>query len=180
MFRRSRAFLREARTAGKLTHENITVIHDVGEEQGRPYIVMEYLSGTDLRTMLERRAVMTLERQISIAAQICRGLAYSHGKDIIHRDVKPANIRVLENGRVKIMDFGIARLGSSALTSTGTILGTPYYMSPEQIQGKKVDRRSDIFSCGVVLYELFTSRKPFPVMSDLGDVQDCPRNSRRF
>ena len=155
-------FYREARTAGKLTHENITVIHDVGEEQGRPYIVMEYLSGTDLRTMLERRAVMTLERQISIAAQICRGLAYSHGKDIIHRDVKPANIRVLENGRVKIMDFGIARLGSSALTSTGTILGTPYYMSPEQIQGKKVDRRSDIFSCGVVLYELFTSRKPFP------------------
>jgi len=155
-------FYREARTAGKLTHENITVIHDVGEEQGRPYIVMEYLSGTDLRTMLERRAVMTLEKQISIATQICKGLAYSHGKDIIHRDVKPGNIRVLENGRVKIMDFGIARLGSSALTSTGAILGTPYYMCPEQIQGKRVDRRSDIFSCGVVLYELFTSRKPFP------------------
>lgn len=154
-------FYREARTAGKLTHENITIIHDVGEEKGRPYIVMEYLPGSDLRTLLERHTAMTMRQRVSIAVQICRGLAYSHGKEIIHRDVKPANIRILENGRVKIMDFGIARLGSSALTATGAIMGTPYYMSPEQIQGKKVDRRSDIFSCGVVLYELFTSHKPF-------------------
>ena len=154
-------FYREARTAGKLTHENITIVHDVGEEKGRPYIVMEYLPGSDLRTLLERHTAMTIGQQVAIAVQICRGLAYSHGKEIIHRDVKPANIRILENGRVKIMDFGIARLGSSALTATGAIMGTPYYMSPEQIQGKKVDRRSDIFSCGVVLYELFTTHKPF-------------------
>jgi len=154
-------FYREARTAGKLTHENITIIHDVGEENGRPFIVMEYLPGSDLRTLLERPGALAFETKLSIASQVCRGLAYSHGKDIVHRDVKPANIRILENGRVKLMDFGIARLGSSALTSTGTVLGTPYYMSPEQIQGKKVDRRSDIFSCGVVLYELFTSQKPF-------------------
>jgi len=154
-------FYREARTAGKLTHENITIIHDVGEENGRPFIVMEYLPGSDLRTLLERPGALTFQTKLSIASQVCRGLAYSHGKDIVHRDVKPANIRILENGRVKLMDFGIARLGSSALTSTGTVLGTPYYMSPEQIQGKKVDRRSDIFSCGVVLYELFTSSKPF-------------------
>ena len=92
-------FYREARTAGKLTHENITIVHDVGEEQGRPYIVMEYLSGTDLRTMLERHTVIPLERQISIASQICRGLAYSHGKDIVHRDAKPFRKRD-DEGRV--------------------------------------------------------------------------------
>jgi eukaryotic-like serine/threonine-protein kinase len=154
-------FYREARTAGKLTHENITVVHDVGEDNGRPFIVMEYLTGSDLRILLERHEPMTMRRKLSYAIQICRGLAYSHAKDIIHRDVKPANIRILENGRMKIMDFGIARLGSSALTSTGAVMGTPYYMSPEQIQGKKVDRRADIFSCGVLLFELFTSRKPF-------------------
>lgn len=154
-------FYREARTAGKLSHENITIVHDVGEENGRPYIVMEYLSGSDLRTLLERRVPMSAEQKLAYATQICRGLAYSHGRDVVHRDVKPANIRILDDGRVKIMDFGIARLGSSALTSTGAVLGTPYYMSPEQIQGKKVDRRADIFSCGVLLFELFTSEKPF-------------------
>jgi serine/threonine protein kinase len=154
-------FYREARTAGKLSHENITIIHDVGEENGRPFIVMEYLTGSDLRTLLERHEPMSAMQKITIALQICHGLAFSHSKDVIHRDVKPANIRILDDGRVKIMDFGIARLGSSALTSTGAVLGTPYYMSPEQILGKKVDRRADIFSCGVLLFELFTSQKPF-------------------
>jgi serine/threonine protein kinase len=154
-------FYREARTAGKLSHENITIIHDVGEDKGRPFIVMEYLSGSDLRTLLERQEPMSAMQKIDIALQICRGLAFSHSKDVIHRDVKPANIRILDDGRVKIMDFGIARLGSSALTSTGAVMGTPYYMSPEQIQGKKVDHRADIFSCGVLLFELFTSQKPF-------------------
>ncbi len=154
-------FYREARTAGKLSHENITIIHDVSEENGRPFIVMEYLTGSDLRTLLERRAPMSATQKLDTALQICRGLAHAHSKDIVHRDVKPANIRILDDGRVKIMDFGIARLGSSALTATGAVMGTPYYMSPEQIQGKKVDRRSDIFSCGVLLFELFTSEKPF-------------------
>ena len=154
-------FYREARTAGKLSHENITIIHDVGEENGRPFIVMEYLTGSDLRTLLERKEPMSAMQKIDIALQICRGLAFSHSKDVVHRDVKPANIRILDDGRVKIMDFGIARLGSSALTSTGAVMGTPYYMSPEQILGKRVDRRADIFSCGVLLFELFTSQKPF-------------------
>ncbi len=154
-------FYREARTAGKLSHENITIVHDVGEDKGRPFIVMEYLTGSDLRTLLERQEPMSAMQKIDIAVQICRGLAFSHSKEVVHRDVKPANIRVLDDGRVKIMDFGIARLGSSALTSTGAVMGTPYYMSPEQIQGKKVDPRADIFSCGVLLFELFTSQKPF-------------------
>lgn len=158
-------FTREARTAGKLSHENITIVHDVGEDGGRPFIVMEYLTGSDLRTLLERHEPMTMRRKLSYAIQICRGLAYSHAKDIIHRDVKPANIRILENGRVKIMDFGIARLGSSALTSTGMVMGTPYYMSPEQIQGKKVDRRADIFSCGVLLLSSLRPGNPFAGMN---------------
>jgi eukaryotic-like serine/threonine-protein kinase len=154
-------FYREARTAGKLSHENITIVHDVGEDNGRPFIVMEYLTGADLRTLLERQEPMSAMQKLDIAVQICRGLAFSHANDVVHRDVKPANIRILNDGRVKIMDFGIARLGSSALTSTGAVMGTPYYMSPEQIQGKRVDRRADIFSCGVLLFELFTSQKPF-------------------
>jgi tetratricopeptide (TPR) repeat protein len=154
-------FYREARTAGKLSHENITIVHDVSEDEGRPYIVMEYLTGSDLRSLLDRHEPMTLAQKLDYAIQICRGLAYSHSMDIIHRDIKPANIRILGNGKVKVMDFGIARLGSSNLTSTGAVIGTPFYMSPEQIQGRKIDKRSDIFSFGVLFYELLTDKKPF-------------------
>jgi len=154
-------FYREARTAGKLSHENITIVHDVSEDEGRPYIVMEYLTGSDLRSLLDRHEPMTLAQKLDYATQICRGLAYSHSMDIIHRDIKPANIRILGNGKVKVMDFGIARLGSSNLTSTGAVIGTPFYMSPEQIQGRKIDKRSDIFSFGVLFYELLTDKKPF-------------------
>jgi len=154
-------FYREARTAGKLTHENITIVHDVGEDQGRPFIVMEYLPGYDLRTVLDQKRPLSLLQKLDIAAQIARGLGYSHSRDIIHRDIKPANIRIIDDRKVKIMDFGIAKLASSSMTSTGAVIGTPYYMSPEQIQGKKVDRRSDIFSYGVLLYEFLTYTKPF-------------------
>jgi serine/threonine protein kinase len=154
-------FYREARTAGKLSHDNITIVHDVGEEDGRPYIVMEYLTGSDLRSLLDNHEPFPLTQKIEIAVQVCRGLAFSHSKDIIHRDIKPANIRVLDGRRVKIMDFGIAKPTSSHLTSTGAVIGTPYYMAPEQIQGKRVDKRCDIFSCGVLFYELLTLRKPF-------------------
>jgi serine/threonine protein kinase len=154
-------FYREARTAGKLTHENITIVHDVGEDQGRPFIVMEYLPGYDLRSVLDERRPLSLLQKLDIAAQVARGLGYSHSRDIIHRDIKPANIRIIDDRKVKIMDFGIAKLASSSMTSTGAVIGTPYYMSPEQIQGKKVDRRSDIFSYGVLLYEFLTYTKPF-------------------
>ena len=154
-------FFREARTAGKLSHENITVVFDVGEDEGRPYIVMEYLTGSDLAEMLEKREPIPFLQKLDFAIQICRGLSYSHAHDIVHRDIKPQNIRIVGNGRVKIMDFGIARSVTSTMTTTGAVIGTPYYMSPEQIQGRHVDKRSDIFSFGVLFYELLTGRKPF-------------------
>jgi len=154
-------FFREARTAGKLSHENITVVFDVGEDEGRPYIVMEYLTGSDLAEMLDRREPIPFLQKLDFAIQICRGLSYSHAHDIVHRDIKPQNIRIVGSGRVKIMDFGIARSVTSTMTTTGAVIGTPYYMSPEQIQGRHVDKRSDIFSFGVLFYELLSGRKPF-------------------
>ncbi len=153
-------FLREARTAGKLSHENITIVHDVGEEAGKPFIVMEYLGGDDLGHLIESRQPLTLQQKLDYAIQICRGLAFLHSRGVIHRDIKPANIRVV-SGKIKIMDFGIARSATSELTKSGAIIGTPFYMSPEQIRGQKVDQRSDIFSFGVLLYELISGEKPF-------------------
>ena len=154
-------FYREARTAGQLSHENITVIYDVGEDGGKPYIVMEYLAGADLGTLLENGEEIPLQLKLTYAVQICRGLSFSHSRGIIHRDIKPGNIRITGSGKVKIMDFGIAKPESSNLTRTGALIGTPFYMSPEQIQGRKVDTRSDIFSFGVLFYELLTGKKPF-------------------
>jgi serine/threonine protein kinase len=154
-------FFREARTAGKLSHENITVVYDVGEDEGRPYIVMEYLTGSDLTALIEKQEPIPFLQKLDYAIQICRGLSYSHANEIVHRDIKPQNIRIVGNGKVKIMDFGIARSLTSTLTTTGAVIGTPYYMSPEQIQGRHVDKRSDIFSFGVLFYELLTGRKPF-------------------
>lgn len=154
-------FYREAKSAGRLSHPNITVVHDVGEIDGKPYIVMEYLGGADLKQLIKEERPQGLERKVDIAIQICRALQYAHDNKIVHRDIKPENIKVLENGRVKIMDFGIAKPESSDLTEQGTMLGTPSYMSPEQIRGMDVDGRCDIFSFGVVFQELLTFTKPF-------------------
>ena len=154
-------FFREARTAGRLSHENITVVYDVGEDEGRPYIVMEYLTGNDLAALIEGKEPIPFLQKLDYAIQICRGLSYSHANEIVHRDIKPQNIRIVGNGKVKIMDFGIARSLTSTMTTTGAVIGTPFYMSPEQIQGRHVDKRSDIFSFGVLFYELLTGRKPF-------------------
>ncbi|CAM2069484.1 Protein kinase [Sulfidibacter corallicola] len=154
-------FFREAKWAGGLSHPNITVVYDVGEYKGKPYIVLEYLTGFDLKTMIQREEPLTLLQKIDIALEMLEGLSFAHERDITHRDIKPDNIRIVEGNHVKIMDFGIARPASSDLTETGMVMGTPAYMSPEQITGKKLDPRSDVFSFGVVFYELLCYKKPF-------------------
>lgn len=153
---------REAHAAGKLNHPNIVVIYDVDEENGFCFIVMEYLEGEDLRVRLEREGKLELNSVIRIASQVCSALDYAHHNDIVHRDIKPSNIIITKQDRVKVADFGIAKLPKlGTLTLTGNVLGTPFYMSPEQIEGRYVDGRSDVFSLGVVLYEMLTGVRPF-------------------
>ena len=154
-------FYREARASGRLSHQNLTIVHDVGEVDGKPYIVMEYLKGKDLRAMIDEREALRLDQKLDYAVQICRGLECVHSEDIIHRDIKPENIKILAGGKVKIMDFGIAKPAASTMTQPGARIGTPWYMSPEQIKGKGIDKRADIFSFGVLFYELLTYQKPF-------------------
>jgi serine/threonine-protein kinase len=154
-------FFREARSAGQLAHRNIITIYDFGEENGRAYIVMELLSGEALSTLLTRRERFPLEQQGEIMARIAEGLAFAHARGIVHRDVKPANLFLTTDGQLKILDFGVARIASSKLTRSGLIVGTPDYMSPEQVAGKPVDQRSDVFSAGTVFYQLLSGRRPF-------------------
>jgi serine/threonine protein kinase len=156
-------FMREAQSAGILTHPNIVTIHDVVEqsEEGLAFIAMEYVRGTNLKLMLQGERPLTMQFVLDIVAQVGEALDYAHSNRVIHRDVKPANILITTENRVKITDFGIARLDSSNLTQEGQLLGTPNYMAPEQIQGKDVDYRTDLFSLGVVLYEMLTRHKPF-------------------
>jgi predicted Ser/Thr protein kinase len=155
-----RRFKNEARAAGLLNHPNIVTIYDAGEQDGLFYIAMEFIEGTTLQELLSQNRVLAPEQAIHISRQICKGLDYAHANGIIHRDIKPANIMITAEGTVKIMDFGIAKAGSG-MTSTGQILGTPNYMAPEQVRGKDLDGRSDLFSFAVVLYEIVTGEKPF-------------------
>src|SRR5215475_12017376 len=155
-----RRFKNEARAAGVLNHPNIVTIYDAGEQDGMFYIAMEFIEGTTLHAMLAEKRILSPEEIIQLARQICKGLDYAHSNGIIHRDIKPANIMITGDGTVKIMDFGIAKAGGG-MTSTGQVLGTPNYMSPEQVKGKVLDGRSDLFSFGVVLYEMVTGEKPF-------------------
>lgn len=154
-------FFREAKSAGRLNHPNIVTIHDVGRSDEVPYIAMEFLVGRSLRGILDSGVELPLARIAEIAAEIADGLAFAHANNVVHRDIKPANIMVLDSGVVKITDFGIALLPSGALTMIGTSLGTPKYMSPEQVVGSVTDGRSDVFSLGAVLYEMLTGRAPF-------------------
>lgn len=154
-------FFREAKSAGQLTHRNIITIYDFGEESGRAYIVMELLSGESLTAVLARPVKLPVEQQTEIMMRISEGLAFAHSRGIIHRDVKPANLFLTTDGQVKILDFGVARIASSKLTRSGLLVGTPDYMSPEQVMGMVVDQRSDVFSAGAVFYQLLTGRKPF-------------------
>jgi serine/threonine-protein kinase len=156
-------FVREAQTAGILSHPNIVTIHDIGEdpETQISFIAMEYIEGKTLKGLLVEKAPFTWDQTADMIGQVAEAMDYAHRKGIIHRDIKPANIIVTVDQKVKITDFGIAKIASSNLTTTGQFLGTPNYMSPEQVSGSPVDGRSDIFSLGVVLYELLTRRKPF-------------------
>ncbi|MDH4094462.1 MAG: serine/threonine protein kinase [Betaproteobacteria bacterium] len=154
-------FLLEAKAAGKLTHPNIVTIFDYGEEEDTAYMAMELLEGSDLRSRMRREQIPPMEA-VEIALQVADGLGFAHEHGVVHRDVKPGNIMLLERGAVKIMDFGIARMRfADHKTSTGMVLGTPRYMSPEQISGLPVDQRSDIFSLGTVLYEMLTQTSLF-------------------
>ena len=156
-------FMREAQSAGILTHPNIVTIHDVVEasDEGLAFIAMEYVRGTNLKLLLQGDQPMSLPFAFDLISQVGGALDYAHANRVIHRDVKPANILITTDNRVKITDFGIARLESSNLTQEGQLLGTPNYMAPEQIQGKEVDHRADLFSLGIVLYEMLTRHKPF-------------------
>lgn len=153
---------REARAAGKLNHPNIVTIYDVEELDTSSYIVMEYLNGHDLRKITHTKKPIPPVRALKIVGQISDALDFAHRNGIVHRDIKPANVILTSGDRVKVADFGIAKLPQSGtLTKTGDMIGTPFYMSPEQIEGRRVDGRSDVFSAGVVLYELLTGRRPF-------------------
>ncbi len=156
-------FFREAELAGNLHHRNITTIYDFGVENGIPYIVQEFLTGEDLDRKIKRADPIPILRKVEILTAIAEGLGYAHSASIIHRDVKPANVRVLEDGTVKVMDFGIAKSlqTESNLTQTGITLGTSAYLAPEQIRGEAIDRRTDVFAMGVLAYELIAYRKPF-------------------
>jgi serine/threonine protein kinase len=155
-------FYQEAKAAGRLNHPNIVTIYDVGKSEDIAYIAMEFLQGRELRDIMNDGGLLPVDHVLDIVAQVASGLAYAHEHGIIHRDVKPSNIMVIRDGHVKITDFGIARMASSSVrTQTGMVLGSPKYMSPEQVMGKEIDQRSDIFSLGVMLYEMLTGQAPF-------------------
>jgi len=154
-------FKREAQAAGRLGHPNIVGVFDYGETPELAYIVMEFVDGTTLKHVLDRHERFALAEVVRIMRGLLAGLNYSHERGVVHRDIKPANIMLTKTGEVKIADFGIARIESSSLTQAGTMLGTPSYMSPEQFMGQTVDFRTDIYSAGVVLYQLLTGEKPF-------------------
>ncbi|UCC44569.1 MAG: protein kinase [Candidatus Zixiibacteriota bacterium] len=152
---------REAQAAGKLSHPNIVTIYDVGSEEHLQYIAMEYLEGQTLEDLIKRKAKFNYRIIAQIITQICSALEYAHNQGIVHRDIKPANIMVLKDYSVKVMDYGIARIDSNSMTKTGIAMGTPNYISPEQLRGQSIDRRADIFSLGVVIYEMLLGKRPF-------------------
>ena len=176
-------FYREAQSVGNLQHPNIVTIYDLGVEDGSPYLVMEFLEGESLDALISTRRALSLEEKLDIVVQVCEGVGYAHKRQIVHRDIKPANVMRLQDGRVKIFDFGIARMGER-MTLPGQLMGSFQYMSPEQINGGNVDERSDIFSIGVLLYQLLTAELPFEG-KDMGEtllkiIHDAPPPLNRF
>jgi serine/threonine-protein kinase len=155
-------FQTEARAAGLLTHPNIVVVFDAGEEEGLFYITMEFVEGRSLQTLIDAHQPFSLPRVMKLMEQVCSALDFAHQHNVVHRDIKPANLMLTSDDTVKITDFGTAKILQFGTAQTAHVMGTPSYMSPEQVKGKPVDGRSDIFSLGVILYELMTGEKPFP------------------
>ena len=158
-------FLREARAAGAIQHANIVTVYDLGEAEGQLYIAMELVEGRDLSDMIALRDPLALERKLDITIEVLDGLHFAHQRGVIHRDVKPSNVRVMTDGRIKIMDFGIARLQKAESTGSGSIVGTPTYMAPEQITNGAITPATDVFSVGCMLYELLCYQRPFEAES---------------
>ena len=155
-------FYQEAKAAGQLSHPNIVTIYDIGKSDDLAYMAMEYLEGQELRSILSSGSNIPIERALDIGAQVADALNFAHDRQVVHRDIKPANVMVLNDRLIKITDFGIARMRNNEVkTMTGMILGSPKYMSPEQVAGKRADHRSDLFSLGVVVYEMLTGTSPF-------------------
>ncbi len=172
-------FRREARAAAKLNHPNIVSIYDVGQEDGVYFIVMEYVKGVTLKKLIQKDAPLSTEKVVHIGMQIAKAMEFAHQHEIIHRDIKPQNVIITDTGEIKVTDFGIARAGStSTMTRTGAILGTAHYISPEQAQGSVIDPTTDIYSLGVVIYEMATGELPFrgenPVAVALKHINDTP------
>ena len=157
-------FQREAQAVALLSHPHIITVYELGFEGGQMFMAMELLEGQDLKHAIAHRH-MALDEKLALMEQISEGLAFAHARDLVHRDLKPANIHILPGDKVKIMDFGLARMAGSDMTSTGTVMGTPHYMSPEQVRGIKADARSDVFALGCVFYELLSGHKPFDAES---------------
>ena len=160
-------------------HRNIVTVYELGDHEGSPFLVMEYLEGETLDAIIQSKRPLPLFDRINYILEVCDGLAYAHQRSVVHRDIKPGNIMVLKDSGVKIVDFGIAHIGNRTVTRTGQLLGSLPYMSPEQISGKQVDPRSDIFSLGVVFYQLLTGHLPFdgetPAATLLKIIHERPR-----
>ena len=177
-------FFREARASARLQHRNIVTIFEFAEDNGNPYIAMEFLRGQSLAHRLQTQPPLTLAHKLDIVTQLLTGLHYAHEQGIVHRDVKPANVWLLDDGTVKLLDFGIAKIASSTMTSAGSVLGSAFYMAPEQVAGREVDGRADVFAAGVVLFELLSQHRPFeadtPTAVMMKIVSEDPQPLTRF
>src|ERR1017187_10622762 len=173
-------FKQELILARNITHKNVVRIYDLGEADGIRFISMEYVDGEDLRTMLRRHGKLSSQEAIAVVEQVCRALDCAHSEGVIHRDLKPQNIMRDKNGRIVVMDFGLARsLGDSGLTQTGALVGTLEYMSPEQAMGSTLDQRSDIFSVGLIFFELLTGKAPFQADTAIASLMKRTREEAR-